>query len=73
MAVTRFRNVALHLLAAQQRVDARRLVEGLVAQEAQVGREFQVDPLRHLGAQALRLRFSAATTGSSSRPPSGMT
>src|ERR671914_76423 len=49
--VIRLCDVPLNLLSTQQRVDASRLVEGLVAQEAQVGRELEVDPVRHLGAQ----------------------
>ena len=45
--------VARHLLGAQERRDASGLVEGLVAEEAQVGREFQVHAPRHLLAQRL--------------------
>src|SRR5829696_5015735 len=48
-----FRHVPLHLLAAQQRVDAGGLVEGLVAEEAELGGEFEVHPVGDLHAQVL--------------------
>src|SRR5215211_6122611 len=51
--IGRLRHVPPHFLAPQQRVDARGLVEALVAAEAQVGGEFKVDAGRHLMAQVL--------------------
>src|SRR3954467_5313916 len=45
--------IPLHLLAPQDRLDARRLVEAVVAPEAQLGREFEVHAGRHLVAQGL--------------------
>ena len=65
--------VALHPVGAQQRIDLAELLEGLVDEETELGRELQIDFGRDAAANEPLVRLSASTTAGAPSPPSGIT
>ena len=66
--------IALHLRRAQQLLDPFGFVEPIVDAEADVGREFEIDPMGDLAAQIAFVAFERGEHGCLRRwPPSGMT
>ena len=65
--------VTLYRRRSQELLDPFGFVESLVGAKTDIRREFQVNAMRNLVRKKRLCRSSAASTGSMSRPPIGIT